>query len=153
MQANERQVGGAHYGPGGAVQHWDLVWHYGLGYFPGQITKYVLRAPLKNGLQDLEKAAHFAQKYLELLNAARGSSHVSTLWLRDSGSRLRHFLGQQPINQHLPDLKSIFQALCQPHNDAIVREVGVAIERMQREWRATHADADSGPKAIGYVEQ
>lgn len=70
MTANTTQVGGAHYKA--VYQHWDLVWDAGLGYFPGQITKYTARWRLKNGLQDLQKALHFAQKYLELLN--------STLW-------------------------------------------------------------------------
>jgi len=66
-EANTTQVGGAHYRT--EYQHWDLVWDTGMGYFPGQITKYVSRHSKKNGLQDVRKAAHFAAKYAELLGA------------------------------------------------------------------------------------
>jgi hypothetical protein len=30
------------------------------------ITKYVMRWKLKGGMEDLEKAAHFLEKYMEL---------------------------------------------------------------------------------------
>jgi len=64
-QANERQVGGAHYRT--SMQHWDYVWVNDLDYFQGQITKYVSRWKKKGGLQDLEKAKHFLDKYMELI--------------------------------------------------------------------------------------
>lgn len=66
MTANDRQVGGSHYKKEGAVEHWDIVDQWGLDYFQGQITKYVMRWRDKNGLQDLEKARHFLEKYIEL---------------------------------------------------------------------------------------
>lgn len=66
MAANERQVGGSHYQAGDKPQHWDIVAMHDLDYFQGQITKYVMRWKKKNGLQDLQKAAHFLQKYIEL---------------------------------------------------------------------------------------
>lgn len=66
--ANQRQVGGAHYGLKG-FQHWDMVALFKLDYFQGQITKYVMRWKNKNGLQDLQKAQHFLEKYIELENA------------------------------------------------------------------------------------
>lgn len=66
MAANDRQVGGEHYKTGGE-EHWDRVWRlYGRGYFIGCITKYVERYQNKNGVQDLNKAAHFLQKLIEL---------------------------------------------------------------------------------------
>lgn len=66
--ANERQVGGNHYKSHGnaTLQHWDIVDAFKLDYFQGQITKYVMRWRDKNGLEDLQKAAHFLQKYIEL---------------------------------------------------------------------------------------
>lgn len=64
MAANERQVGGSHYK--GRIQHWDIVAELELDYFQGQITKYVMRWKLKGGIQDLEKAQHFLEKYVEL---------------------------------------------------------------------------------------
>lgn len=65
-KANDRQVGGNHYKTGELPQHWDLVNMYGWDYFTGQITKYLMRWRKKNGIQDLEKAAHYLQKYIEL---------------------------------------------------------------------------------------
>lgn len=62
--ANSRQVGGEHYQS--PIQHWDFVAANGLDYFQGQITKYVCRWRYKNGVQDLEKARHFLEKYIEL---------------------------------------------------------------------------------------
>jgi hypothetical protein len=69
MAANDRQVGGAHYRDGVGkcphcgeeIQHWDLYAHF--PYLVGQITKYVTRE--KNGVEDLQKALHFLQKYAE----------------------------------------------------------------------------------------
>lgn len=61
--ANERQEGGTHYAS--TIQHWDYVAANNLGYFEGQITKYVSRWHKKNGLQDLEKAKHFLDKLIE----------------------------------------------------------------------------------------
>lgn len=63
--ANATQVGGSHYKS--AIQHWDVVAANNLDYFQGQITKYVMRWKNKNGMQDLEKAMHFLQKYMELV--------------------------------------------------------------------------------------
>lgn len=65
--ANNRQVGGKHYRS--SMQHWDWVAANDLDYFQGQITKYVARWKLKNGIQDLKKAQHFLQKYIELVEA------------------------------------------------------------------------------------
>lgn len=59
------QVGGDHYQQGDKPQHWDLVSMYQWDYFQGQITKYVMRWKRKNGLQDLEKARSFLDKYIE----------------------------------------------------------------------------------------
>ena len=78
MSANDRQVGGSHYG-GGTQQHWDMVVQHELDYFQGQITKYVMRWKAKNGLQDLEKAQHFLEKYIEEVRAGRIDNPKSVL--------------------------------------------------------------------------
>ena len=62
--ANSKQVGGQHYKT--PIQHWDFVHANDLDYFQGQITKYVCRWRRKNGVQDLRKAQHFLEKYIEL---------------------------------------------------------------------------------------
>ena len=65
MAANDTQVGGNHYGLQD-FQHWDMVVHFKLDYFQGQITKYVMRWREKGGIQDLKKAQHFLAKYIEV---------------------------------------------------------------------------------------
>ena len=64
MSANDRQIGGTHYE--NSIQHWDWVDSNNLDYFQGQITMYVGRWKNKNGIEDLGKAAHFLEKYIEL---------------------------------------------------------------------------------------
>lgn len=67
--ANDKQVAGTHYkdqGPRGWEEHWDRVVRLQLDYFQAQITKYTERARKKNGKQDIAKAHHFAEKYLEV---------------------------------------------------------------------------------------
>lgn len=71
-QANDRQVGGSHYKDvegicphcKGKIQHWDL--YAKSPYLIGNATKYITRALLKNGLQDVEKAMHYIQKIIEV---------------------------------------------------------------------------------------
>jgi hypothetical protein len=65
--ANSRQVGGEHYKA--SIQHWDWVASNRLDYFQGQITKYVYRWRLKGGIEDLRKAQHFLEKYIQLAEA------------------------------------------------------------------------------------
>lgn len=67
MKANDYQVGGEHYRA--KFQHWDFVAVYGLGYFEGNITKYVARHPKKNKEQDIEKAMQYTRKLIELFQA------------------------------------------------------------------------------------
>lgn len=68
VSANLTQVAGDHYRS--PIQHWDYVVANRLNYFEAQITKYVTRCRKKNGLQDLEKAQHFLQKYIEVMQEA-----------------------------------------------------------------------------------
>jgi DNA-directed RNA polymerase subunit RPC12/RpoP len=65
---NDRQIGGDHYKTGGE-EHWDRVNRLGLDYFQAAITKYVERCWKKNGVEDLEKAQHFLEKYISLKKA------------------------------------------------------------------------------------
>lgn len=64
MSANDRQVGGAHYQK--PIQPWDYVAANGIGYFEGNVIKYVSRWRDKGGLADLEKARHYLDKLIEL---------------------------------------------------------------------------------------
>lgn len=73
-KANDTQVGGGHYKT--KIEHWDYVVANKLNYFEGQITKYVTRCRNKNGMQDLEKARHFLDKYMEIYLEVEGHTFV-----------------------------------------------------------------------------
>ena len=66
--ANSRQVAGDHY-KRHAVQPWDYIASNGLGYFEGNVVKYVSRWRDKGGVADLEKARHYLDKLIELERA------------------------------------------------------------------------------------
>ena len=85
--ANDRQVGGQHYDK--PIQHWDYVAANNLDYFAGQITKYVSRWKDKNGIQDLEKAKHFLEKYIEVEKARLESAEDATAQAEIIASRKR----------------------------------------------------------------
>lgn len=65
MSANEVQVLGTHY-KNKPVQPWDYIASNGLGYFEGNIVKYVSRWRDKGGVDDLRKARHYLDKLIEL---------------------------------------------------------------------------------------
>ncbi|MEQ1572795.1 MAG: DUF3310 domain-containing protein [Vicinamibacterales bacterium] len=75
MSANEKQVAGNHYKA--TIEHWDYVVANKLNYFEGQITKYVTRCRKKSGMQDLEKAKHFLEKYMEVFKLVQGHPAVA----------------------------------------------------------------------------
>lgn len=68
FNANAIQHGGDHY-KNKAVQPWDYIASNNLGYFEGNIVKYVSRWKDKNGVEDLKKAMHYLQKLIELTEA------------------------------------------------------------------------------------
>jgi len=68
MKANDTQVGGSHYKKGGE-EHWDRAWRLDYDPFQYIITKWVERWRDKGGLQDLRKAQHALEKYIEILEA------------------------------------------------------------------------------------
>lgn len=63
--ANETQVGGDHYKEK-SIQPWDFIAANQLGYFEGNIVKYVSRWKDKGGINDLKKARHYLDKLIEL---------------------------------------------------------------------------------------
>ena len=70
MEANKTQVGGTHYQTNDMPQHWDLAIMYQWDFFQYQSTKYVMRWKRKHStpearLEDLKKARHFLDKYIE----------------------------------------------------------------------------------------
>ncbi len=67
-KANSTQVGGQHY-KSKNIQPWDYIAVNGLGFFEGNIVKYVTRHNDKNGVEDLKKARHYLDKLIELQSA------------------------------------------------------------------------------------
>ena len=63
--ANENQIGGDHYKTK-TIQPWDFIAANQLGYFEGNIVKYVSRWQDKGGINDLRKARHYLDKLIEL---------------------------------------------------------------------------------------
>lgn len=43
----------------------QVIEAYGLGFCDGNVIKYVLRAPMKNGLEDLKKALWYLTRHIE----------------------------------------------------------------------------------------
>lgn len=58
------QVGGNHYAKC-AIQPIDYIMANGLDYLQGNVIKYVTRYKDKNGVEDLEKAAHYLRIMIE----------------------------------------------------------------------------------------
>ncbi len=94
-KANDRQVAGDHYKTDG-LQHWDMVQMFELDYFQGQITKYLFRWRKKNGIEDLQKALHYLEKYIEL-NAPK--NHVEDA---DAQSQAEHAASLSDGEDHCP---------------------------------------------------
>ena len=66
--ANKVQVGGTHY-KFKDIQPWDAIHAWGLGFFSGNVVKYVARHREKNGVEDLKKARHYLDKLIEIVEA------------------------------------------------------------------------------------
>ena len=64
-EANKTQVAGSHY-KAKTIQPWDYIAANRLGYFEGNIVKYVSRWRDKGGVEDLRKARHYLDKLIEL---------------------------------------------------------------------------------------
>ena len=62
---NDVQVGGTHYKTQD-IQPWDAIHAWGLGFFSGNVVKYVARHNQKGGVDDLRKARHYLDKLIEL---------------------------------------------------------------------------------------
>jgi len=65
MSALDVQVGGDHY-KNLAIQPVEYIHANGIGFFEGNIIKYVSRWKQKNGIADLKKAAHYIDLLIEL---------------------------------------------------------------------------------------
>jgi hypothetical protein len=71
---NNIQHGGTHYKEK-TVQPWDYIAANNLGYFEGNVVKYVSRWRDKGGVEDLRKARHYLDKLIELETQDVGKSN------------------------------------------------------------------------------
>lgn len=60
----EIQVGGNHY-KGLPIQPVQYIFENGIGYFEGNVIKYVSRWRSKGGIADLEKAKHYIEMLID----------------------------------------------------------------------------------------
>lgn len=67
MTALSKQVAGNHY-KDLPIQPVEYIYANALGYFEGNVVKYISRWRNKNGIADLEKAKHYIELLIELEN-------------------------------------------------------------------------------------
>ncbi len=69
-----KQVAGSHY-KDLPIQPVEFIYANAIGYFEGNVIKYVSRWRKKNGIADLEKAKHYIELLIELetRNAGKGN--------------------------------------------------------------------------------
>ncbi len=115
MNANDRQVGGQHYRS--KIQHWDYVLANDLDYFQAQITKYVTRWKNKNGLQDLEKAQHFLEKYIEEMRVRLDAEEVKKTFTNP-------FIEFEPTVDALAKSRTDFMSCSEPQSQGYVNQDG-----------------------------
>lgn len=96
------QVGGKHYkGCPPEFQHWNLVIVHNWDYFQGQIIKYVMRWKDKNGVEDLKKARHTLDKYIEAIE-----QDTSGMW--NQGFELHAgLMDGKPVPQMVTELRHV----------------------------------------------
>ena len=64
MSAHKKQTGGDHY-KRMAIQPSHYIVKNKLGWYEGNIVKYITRHSIKGGRQDIEKVIHYAELLLE----------------------------------------------------------------------------------------
>ena len=67
MSSLNKQVAGSHY-KDLPIQPVEYIYANGIGYFEGNVIKYVSRWRGWNGLADLEKAKHYIEMLIEMEN-------------------------------------------------------------------------------------
>lgn len=101
MKANGKQIGGDHYKSD--YQHWDWVLHVHLPYLPAQVTKYLSRWRKKNGLQDLKKADHFLDKFMEAEEARQHNivNRTAQFVLNNEFDKTEEYILKKIISYHI----------------------------------------------------
>ena len=76
MTALNKQVAGTHY-KDLPIQPVEFIHANAIGYFEGNVIKYVSRWRKKNGIADLEKAKHYIELLIELEKRNAGKTDRS----------------------------------------------------------------------------
>ena len=94
MSALKTQVSGDHY-KAMAIQPVEFIHSNGIGYFEGNVIKYVSRWRSKGGIADLEKAKHYIDLLIELENKSNQSDNESNDdgWIEWNG-------GECPVDEN-----------------------------------------------------
>ncbi len=74
----DKQVGGHHYKKH-SIQPWHIIDDYGLDYYKGNVLKYLLREK-DDEIEDLEKAIHYLERKIELLEIEEETEHTRSLF-------------------------------------------------------------------------
>lgn len=78
MSALATQIGGDHY-KGVAIQHFTFCQTNGISWGLACVLKYCIRHRKKNGFQDLQKAMHYLQLFIEHHSGAEYAQHMAKL--------------------------------------------------------------------------
>ena len=66
----DKQIGGSHY-KDFYIQPYEFISKNELTFFQGNVVKYVLRYPYKNGIEDLEKIKHYCDLEIKKIKDAK----------------------------------------------------------------------------------
>ena len=66
----DKQIGGSHY-QHYLIQPYEFISKNELTFFQGNVVKYVLRYPYKNGIEDLEKIKHYCDLEIKKIKDAK----------------------------------------------------------------------------------
>lgn len=66
--ADDKQISGDHYKKLDP-EPWNVITAWGLGYLDGTALKYIARWRDKGGIDDIRKAIHFLEKFIEVESA------------------------------------------------------------------------------------
>lgn len=64
LPARMKQIGGNHY-VDHHIQPWDIIDEYQLDFYRGNVIKYVLREKDDQRREDIQKAIHYLEKWLD----------------------------------------------------------------------------------------
>lgn len=92
MSAINSQIGGSHYKQC-AIQPVEYIHANGLGYFEGNVLKYITRWRDKGGTADLEKAKHYIELLIELESNKANADAPAV----ESEGRIKWNGGIQPV--------------------------------------------------------